>query len=379
MSTRNKLCLALGLTLGFVTAGSIAIASDAEKATAARIGGSTANSTVLANAILDRWEGVAVQAGVHSPTWRDVLYTQMKMMDTLTIQRLDRVRVGDLGNAKAAYEGFAQAIRDAIMQSYGHAISDKTNVKLGSTTTDQVFIPIVPCRVVDTRNVGGQISAGFTRNYDFYASTGTFDFSTQGGDAGVASTSCPGTVNPNGGPPSAAVMTVTVVSPSAAGNWVVWSGANPVPNVSALNWSGPGQILANTTVVQAGGRTGTGPGGSILDFAVKYNGPSGAAHFIADVVGYMVENQATALQCVTLTAAGSSTTAAGGLVIVFAPTCTAGYTKTANGCVVASGANVPMLETNITFNDCIWINNSGGTVNNSSYTSESRCCRVPGR
>jgi hypothetical protein len=81
-------------------------------------------------------------------------------------------------------------------------------------------------------------------------------------------------VNPNGGAPSAAVITVSVVSPAAAGNWVLWGGANPMPTASSLNWSA-GQTLANTTVVGAGGRTGSGPGGAIQDFAVAYNGPSG--------------------------------------------------------------------------------------------------------
>ena len=33
---------------------------------------------------------------------------------------------------------------------------------------------------------------------------------------------------------------------------------------------------------------------AVQDFAVAYNGPSGSAQFVADVVGYMVENQATA-------------------------------------------------------------------------------------
>jgi hypothetical protein len=55
--------------------------------------------------------------------------------------------------------------------------------------------------------------------------------------------------------------------------------------VSVLNWNNPGDIVANTTVVPTGGRTGSGPGGSIQDFAVAYNGPSGQAQVVVDVVG----------------------------------------------------------------------------------------------
>ena len=52
-------------------------------------------------------------------------------------------------------------------------------------------------------------------------------------------------------------------------------GANPIPLASALNWTAPGDLLANTTVIPGGGRSGSGPGGAVKDFAVKYNGPSG--------------------------------------------------------------------------------------------------------
>jgi len=51
---------------------------------------------------------------------------------------------------------------------------------LGSNTQDFVYTPVTPCRIIDTRLVGGPISAGTYRN--FYA-TGV-NFSGQGGTSG---------------------------------------------------------------------------------------------------------------------------------------------------------------------------------------------------
>jgi hypothetical protein len=288
----------------------------------------------------------------------------------------------DAANVRASYERFAQAVRNAEMQSYLLGQSGKGPTKLGSTTTDQVFIPIVPCRIVDTRNVGGPISAGFTRNFNFYASSASFDWATQGGAAGTASSTCPGTVNPNGGAPSAAVVTVQVVSPSAAGNWILWGGASPIPTISGLNWTGPGQILANTTVIPSGGRTGPpGPGGAILDFAVAYNGPTGSAQLVADVVGYLVENQATALQCVQVNS---------GNVIIPPNTstsadasCPTGYTLTGGGFLINEGSGGVVndwLWTSYPVGPNTWRTNwSNQTGANRNGVTYAVCCRVPGK
>jgi hypothetical protein len=243
-----------------------------------------------------------------------------------------------------------------------------------------VFIPIVPCRIVDTRNNGGPISAGQTRNFNFYATAFADNWSNQGGVAGSAGLTCPGTLNPNGGAPSAAVITVTVANPTAAGNWILWGGANPIPNVSALNWTA-GQALANTTVVVAGGRSGTGPGGAIEDFAVAYNGPSGSAHLVVDVVGYLAENKATALECFETAVVSATIGASGGVAAVVSNACTAGWTLAGGNCDtdVYNGSllswyyvgSFPQAQWH-----CGYFNFDSGVRN--IYAS-SICCRVPGR
>ena len=339
-----------------------------------------ANTTVLAAQILSRWAPVAEAAGLNIAVWQEQFTAQLASMSINNLQSLDRMQVKSDVDPKANYARFSQAFRSALMMKYVDSQAEKGNAKLGSTTTDQIFIPIVPCRVVDTRNVGGPISFGAARNFNFYASTGSYNWANQGGPSGSASTTCPGTVTPNGGTPSAAVATITVVGPSAGGNFVAWGGANPVPTTSVLNWNNPGDIAANTTTIPAGGRSGTGPGGAIQDFAIFYNGPSGAAQVVVDVVGYFVENKATSLDCVHLSNTGSGTIAAGGFAQIFLPACTAGYTKTGSGC--SYNVTFPpgyIVEQSLnTYSDCIWINNTGAPIAGTNYNAEVTCCRVPG-
>jgi hypothetical protein len=339
-----------------------------------------------AEAILNRWEPVAKAAGA-APHWREQYATQLRQLPDYLVEQIAAVEPMP-DNMQASYREFARA----FVNAYANLVlnpraSDKGRIKLGSATNDQVFIPIAPCRIVDTRNAGGPIAANTARNFYFYSVSGGYSWSNQGGAAGGALSACPGTVTTGGGgstlgniAPSAAMATVTVVNATAAGNWLVWGGAGDPPGITAstLNWSA-GQVLANTTVIPAGGRVGSGLGGTVLDFGVKYNGPSGQADVIVDVVGYFVENRATALECIYLTASGAGSILNGNYIIVNTPVCTAGYTKTGTGCYHQS-SGVPLTVTSPDFfNRCTWVNNSGATLNAGLYRAQTVCCRVPGQ
>jgi hypothetical protein len=245
------------------------------------------------------------------------------------------------------------------------------------------FVPIPPCRVVDTRNVGGAIAFNTSRRFNFYNDTAGFSWATQGGSAGLANVTCPGsTLTSAGGtlgslPPTAAVLTITVVNPTAAGNFVVWGGgpANSVPNTSMLNWTAAGAVLANTGTVPAGGR------GPVQDFEVLYNGPSGQADVVVDVVGYVTGNAATALQCTTQLASGTGSHANGAAFSLSLPACPTGYTATDIGCSNAAAlpANVYLQEIAAVSARCTWFNNTGGTISATGYRAQTLCCRVPGQ
>lgn len=334
---------------------------------------------VAANRILDRWEATALAAGAHPPAWREQLVTQLSLLPPSWLRIFDALRPDNAADAKMDYARFTQMLINA--QSNLINAENKASKKLGSATTDLVFVPITPCRIVDTRNTGVPIAAGSTAKYFFYGDSGVFTFSTQGGVAGAAVSACPGAVLAGGGgtlgtiAPAAAVATVTVANATAAGNFVVWGGGAPVPSTSVLNWI-PGQVLANTTVIPSGGRTGGN-----LDFAAFYNGPSGLANIIVDVVGYYIENAATALQCTTQLAAAAGAVNSGTTIAVAFPVCAAGYARTGGGCStsVPPGANVYLQNDSPNNANCVFFNNSGGAIAGNTFQAEAVCCRVPGQ
>ena len=98
--------------------------------------------------------------------------------------------------------------------------------------TQQAFITITPCRLVDTRNAAG----------------------TFGGPALVGSAARNFPVWGNCGVPSSAVayaLNVTVVPPGPLIFLTVWPGGTDQPNVSTLN-AFAGQVVANAAIVPAG-------------------------------------------------------------------------------------------------------------------------------
>jgi len=338
-------------------------------------------------AILDRWEPIARLAGTWSGFWREQYATQLQQLPAYLVDRIATLQP-HADAAQASYREFARSFANAHANLVMNPrTGEKASAKLDSATIDQVFIAITPCRIVDTRNVGGPIAAGTTRNFYFYNPDDVnSSWASQGGTPGASVTACPGSAFTSLGgtlgsvAPSAAVATVTVVNATAAGNWLIWGGVGDLAGTTAssLNWSA-GQVLANTTVIPSGERTGTGAGGSVRDFAVKYNGPSGQADVIVDVVGYFVENRATALDCVYLIGTGSGTVLSGNFVLVATPSCSTGYTKTGTGCY-HQGSAIPLHVTSPSFfGRCTWLNDLSASVNAAFYHSETVCCRVPGQ
>ena len=341
------------------------------------------NSAVVSR-IVDRWVPIASQLRVEASQWKAQFSSLLSLASAHTLSEIDAMtpKSDNDGSMLDKYQRAAKmAAADA--GSFFAGRRGSYGAKLGSTTTDLVFTPITPCRVVDTRvasAVSGPLTAGTQRNFYFYSDgTTPASWATQGGDPGVAAAACPGTVLTSGGgtlgsvAPAAVVATITAVNTTAAGNYVVWGGGSlsSIPNTSMLNWNSAGQIIANTTVIPWGGRTGGN-----LDFTVRYNGPSGAADVVVDVVGYFSENSATALSCQTQTQ--SATVPIGLTVTPVTVSCTGSFTATGGGCAGTGALTAAVvLASNPTANgwNCTFL--QGGV----SYTGTAyaNCCQVPGK
>ena len=176
---------------------------------------------------------------------------------------------------RAALEGISPealaAARDADSAAdlnaavFGRAVGPRV---LGDATSDLVFFPLTPCRMVDTRVAGGQLSANTTRGFDSQA-----PYTAQGGSA--ASCGVPGS------DVAALAVTLVAVGPAGAGDLRAFPfGATP-PNASVINYALPGQGLniANTTIIPL-----TQDALQTNEFSILAD--VAGTHLVVDVVGY---------------------------------------------------------------------------------------------
>lgn len=226
---------------------------------------------------------------------------------------------------------------------------------LGDTNADLVYTPVVPCRIVDTRNAGGVFTAGETRNYHAHLTSGTF--AAQGG----AASNCGIPANP-----AAAALNLTIVSGGGVGFLTAWPYNTSLPLASTLDYFASGEIVANGALVPLCQPS------CAADFSVYV---SGSVDLIIDIVGYFAMPIATALQCTQVVSANTAIAVSSDTLVAL-PGCTAGYTRTGANC--SGPANTPsgyLVETNTT--GCLFRNLSAVATYNATATST--CCRIPGR
>ena len=132
---------------------------------------------------------------------------------------------------------------------------------------ESVYVPITPCRIVDTRSGTG---AGATPISNLqirsYYVGGTFGFAPQGGKSG-------GCGIPNGA--VAISATLTAVAPSHGGFLRAWPNGQTEPGATVLNY----------------GSTSTGTGATVTinpttNFALRVRNYGGPTELVIDVSGY---------------------------------------------------------------------------------------------
>jgi hypothetical protein len=230
--------------------------------------------------------------------------------------------------------------------------SDAVSLAFGSLTSDLVYTPVQPCRILDTRNVAaGAIAANSTRNFVAF---GVSSFSSQGGSA----TNCG--VNPLAA--TAVAINLTAVTPAGAGYATAFPYGTAQPLAASVNYAA-GAIVNNALIVQTPNPIAS------FDFTLYTFAQS---HYVADIVGYFAPPVATALQCVD-TADTVVSVAAGATANAVAPACAAGYTQTATNCE-SSTWQMPFVF--FSGGTCSAQNNSASSA---SLRASRTCCRVPGR
>ena len=157
------------------------------------------------------------------------------------------------------------------------ACSTLASAQLGSLSTDLVYTPVTPCRIIDTRSaVAGQMTAGSVRAFNGWTTT---SFASQGGTGG---SDCGIPANTT---TAAIVVNFTVVTPSSGGYITAYPGNAAQPLAASLNFN-TGDVKGNNAVLKLN-QTGVGSHLNIYT--------TSATHLVADVVGYYAKPTATPL------------------------------------------------------------------------------------
>ena len=255
-----------------------------------------------------------------------------------TFDQMNNELLAKSGTPGAVPAGVAKTLPDAAAKVFGDA--DK----------DLVFVPITPCRIIDTRVAGGAIAANTTRNFDV---TAVSSYSFQGGDA----SDCGGAGS--AGSFAAAAINFTVVTPSAAGYITAFPYLTTQPTASTVNYTA-GSVVANFAVVKLD------QGASANELSVY---SFAQTHLVADIVGYYRNPGTLAFECVDSGQTISDVTA-GSTNNTNAPACPTGYTQTATNCQ-SSTWQMPFVY--FSGGTCSAQNNSSGTA---QLRASRTCCRA---
>lgn len=229
------------------------------------------------------------------------------------------------------------------------------NAQLGSLSSDLVFNPVAPCRILDTRAGGGVINAGLTR--DIVAWVGSNgNYVSQGG----SSSNCGLLAGIN---VAAVAVNFTVVSPATAGYITAYPFGTTKPLAATVNFIA-GDIRGNFAIAKI---NQSGAASQLSIFT------SSTTHIVADIVGFYSKPTATPLLCEVGGGLGVNVFDFSGVVTLTANACPAGTTSTAIYCD-STDPNTPIVS--MSPNSCTVRNNG---TNGGYLTVSRRCCVIPGR
>lgn len=158
----------------------------------------------------------------------------------------------------------------------GIAEKPVTEAAVGDADSDLLFVPLDPCRIIDTRSsVAGKMQPNVVRDFKVVGTTG---FEAQGGKPG-------GCGVPMGAaePAAAAVMlNIVAVDAEGGGNMRAWEFNQPMPNASSINY----QLLSPNRMNIANGLIVPIAGVSTLAADLHVMAAQNRVHLVADVSGY---------------------------------------------------------------------------------------------
>lgn len=270
--------------------------------------------------------------------------------EQLAFARTQQTLPAVMAALRGDFSGDAPVIERAARQSLASGNPAELGKAFGDVDRDLLFVPLAPCRIVDTRVAGGLIAAGTARSFDVTAT------STYAGQGGTAS-DCGGAGS--GGNYAAAVLTISVPGAAASGTLTAYALNATQPVVPTLAYA-LGVPESTTTTVALD----QGPAADEFTIFSTAN-----THVVVDIVGYFRNGNQPLFECTTSPETIDSV-AAGATRNTVAPACPTGYTMTGTNCE-SSTWQMPFVY----FSDgtCSAQNNSSGTA---QLRASRRCCRT---
>ena len=301
-----------------------------------------------AAAIANRFVPEATAAGL-SDGWRMTMITNL--------MKGSRANFANVASAQTLTEARLAAVEVAAA---GVGATGAVRTKdLGSVTVDLVFLPISPCRIIDTTVTGTPMTSGEQRNFVTFAA----------GSQGVTDGNCVfnqmGTAI-NAKRPAALAANISVLALSTSFTGIGYLAAYPqggTPNTAFMTYK-LGDVISNAGIIPISQNVGNAGFTLFVSFG---------AHVKMDVFGVFVSPEATALDCTTVVGTVTTLPANSANTISSAPACATGFTQVGVLCGTSSNFN-RILGT--TLGGCFSANESATAAN---VTASSVCCRTPGR
>ena len=233
--------------------------------------------------------------------------------------------------------------------------------QLGSLSSDLVFTPITPCRVLDTRpsqGGSGPIAAAGTKHFKIWDAASGYAF--QGGSP----TNCGITAGSN---VAAVAMNFTVVTPAAGGFITAYPFGASLPTAATVNFQ-VGDIARGDFTIAKVAQTG------VLHLSIY---STSLADVVGDVVGYYsmpVSVGSFVCEDTTPVTSAIDATPFNSLYYGFATAaaCSAGFTQVALRCYTN---NAIASAHEYISGSCA----ANSPINTHTLYASRRCCRIPGR
>lgn len=212
----------------------------------------------------------SLQERLVRPVEKGVLQREARSIErSLSDEQIDAVLRGDELDA-------VRAQKAAVVSAETGELQNVTAEAVGDAASDLLFVPLDPCRIIDTRlSTAGKMQPNVVRDFKVVGTTG---FESQGGKAG-------GCGVPSGAtqPLAAAVMVnLVAIDAEGGGNMRAWEFNQPMPNASSINY----QRLSPNPMNIANGLIVPVTGISTLNFDLSVMASFSRVHLVADVAGY---------------------------------------------------------------------------------------------